>query len=226
MSHLVLFDIDMTLLRLNAVGRRAMTAALRELVGIEDALEGIDFAGRTDRWILRQALAGRHTPEDFERFLVELQAPYLRALEEQLPVLGGELLPGVTALLDALAGRGDVRLGVQTGNLREAAWFKLKAFDLDRYFIDGGFADDAEERNKLVATAIARLGGAAEGHAVVVVGDSPYDVTAALANEAVAVAVATGRASFEELEAAGAHLVLRDLTSMEEVLSLLRRPGE
>lgn len=226
MSHLVLFDIDMTLLRLNAVGRRAMTAALRELVGIEDALEGIDFAGRTDRWILRQALAGRHTPEDFERFLVELQAPYLRALEEQLPVLGGELLPGVTALLDALAARGDVRLGVQTGNLREAAWFKLKAFDLDRYFIDGGFADDAEERDKLVATAIARLGGGAEGHRVVVIGDSPYDVTAALANEAVAVAVATGRASFEELEAAGAHLVLRDLTSMEEVLSLLRRPGE
>lgn len=221
MSHLVLFDIDLTLLRLNAVGRRAMTAALRELVGIEDALEGIDFAGRTDRWILRQALAGRHTPDDFERFLVELQAPYLRALEEQLPLLGGELLPGVTPLLDALAARGDVRLGVQTGNLREAAWFKLKAFDLDRYFLDGGFADDAEERETLLATAIARLGGASEGHRVVVVGDSPHDVTAALANGAIAVGVATGRASFEDLEAAGAHLVLRDLTEEDAVLSLL-----
>lgn len=221
MSHLVLFDIDLTLLRLNAVGRRAMTAALRELVGIEDALEGIDFAGRTDRWILKQALAGRHVPDDFERFLVELQTPYLRALEEQLPLLGGELLPGVTPLLDALAARRDVRLGVQTGNLREAAWFKLKAFDLDRYFLDGGFADDAEERETLVATAVTRLGGAAEGHRVVVVGDSPHDVTAALANGAIAVGVATGRASFEDLEAAGAHLVLRDLTEGEAVLSLL-----
>ncbi|MGE0228482.1 MAG: HAD family hydrolase [Dehalococcoidia bacterium] len=221
MSHLVLFDIDMTLVRLNAVGRRAMTAALLELVGIEDGLAGIDFAGRTDRWILKQALEGKHVPEDFERFLLEFGTPYLQALEAQLPALGGEVLAGAVPLLDALVARGDVRLGVQTGNLREAAWFKLKAFDLDRYFVDGGFADDAEERDALVATAIARLGGAVEGHRVVVVGDSLYDVTAALANEAVAVGVATGRTSIADLEAAGAHLALRDLTEAEALLSLL-----
>lgn len=221
MSHLVLFDIDLTLVRLNAVGRRAMTAALLELAGIEDGLAGIEFAGRTDRWILKQALAGKHVPEDFERFLLEFEGPYLRSLEEHLPLLGGEVLAGAVPLLDALVARGDVRLGVQTGNLRQAAWFKLRAFDLDGYFVGGGFADDAEERDALVAAAIARLGGADAGQRVVVVGDSVHDVTAGLANGAVAVGVATGQANFEELEAAGPHLVLRDLTEGEAVLSLL-----
>jgi phosphoglycolate phosphatase-like HAD superfamily hydrolase len=224
MSHLVLFDIDLTLIRLNAVGRAAMDAALLEMADIDDGLAGIDFAGRTDRWILRQALAGRHTPEDFETFLSDFDRRYLAHLEIQLPLLGGELLPGVTELLESLAAMPHVRLGVATGNLHSAAWLKLKAFGLDRYFEDGGFADDAEERADLVAVAIERLGGRVTGHDVLVVGDSPHDITAAKANDAIAVGVATGRSSIEQLRASGADLVVPDLVDSGPLLALLAQP--
>ncbi len=224
MSHLVLFDIDLTLLRLNAVGRVAMTDALLAMVGIEDGLAGIDFAGRTDRWILRQALAGGgHVPDDFEVFLTDFDGRYLPLLETYLPLLGGELLPGVTTLLDRLVVMPDVRLGIATGNLRSAAWFKLRAFGLDGYFLDGGFADDAEERHDLVAVAIERLGDASAGHHVIVIGDSLHDITAATVNGAIAVGVATGRNSVDELIEAGAHLALPDLSDPGPILSLLAR---
>jgi len=44
-----------------------------------------------------------------------------------------------------------VRLGLATGSLRNAAWLQLQAFDLDRYFEDGGFGDDAADRHGLLA---------------------------------------------------------------------------
>lgn len=224
MSHLVLFDIDLTLMRLNAVGRVAMTDALLDMLGIEDGLAGIEFAGRTDRWILRQALAGGgHVPDDFELFVTDFDGRYLPLLETHLPLLGGELLPGVTTLLDRLVVMPDVRLGLATGNLRSAAWFKLRAFGLDRYFDDGGFADDAEERHDLVAVAIERLGGTVEGHHVIVIGDSLHDITAATANGAIAVGVATGRNSVAELLEAGAYIALPDLSDPEPLLALLSR---
>jgi phosphoglycolate phosphatase-like HAD superfamily hydrolase len=225
MAHLVLFDIDLTLMRLNGVGRAAMTAALLEMAGIEDGLAGIDFAGRTDRWILRQALeaAEGYAPEDFEAFLTDFDGRYLPLLQSHFSELGGELLPGVIPLLERLAAMPNVRLGLATGNLRNAAWFKLKAFGLDGYFRDGGFADDAEERHDLVATAIERLGGAVAGHQVMVIGDSLHDITAAKANGAIAVGVATGRNTIEELLKACADLVLPDLSDPDPVLALLGR---
>ena len=58
------------------------------------------------------------------------------------------------------------------------------------------------------------------------VGDTPLDVEAALATGARAIGVATGRPSFESLEAAGAHAVLADLTDIDQVLAAVLGPAE
>jgi phosphoglycolate phosphatase-like HAD superfamily hydrolase len=55
----------------------------------------------------------------------------------------------------------------------------------------------------------------------VVIGDTPFDVTAALAAGARAVGVATGSHPAAELRAAGAHAVLPDLTDTDAVLKAL-----
>jgi phosphoglycolate phosphatase-like HAD superfamily hydrolase len=196
------------------------------MLGIDDAFAGVDFSGRTDRAILRDALRNHERfPADeagFEAFVAEFEAAYVPLLCEALVDRGGVLLPGVRETLDAVAALQDARVGVATGNFRRAADAKLRYFELDGYFAGGGFADDAEERAALVGIAIERLGGAAGGpYRVFVIGDTAHDIRAAVENNAVAVGVATGSSSPALLAAAGAAHVFNDLSEPEALLRIL-----
>ena len=110
-----------------------------------------------------------------------------------------------------------------TGNLPEISRHKLAAFDLLEH-LDleiGGYGTLSVHRPDLVPHAVA-LAAAKHGtpfgaDAVVVIGDTPNDVKAALDNGALAIAVATGLYTAEELQAAGAHTVLPDLTDINAV---------
>ncbi len=112
-----------------------------------------------------------------------------------------------------------------TGNLRPIAEEKLAAFGLDTYvdFEVGAYGADHVERSDLVGWArrqVARRYGVMFGpENTVLVGDTPNDVAAAHAGGAAVVAVATGRYPADELTAAGADVVLADLTDTETVVS-------
>ena len=221
MGVLLLFDIDLTLIRTQGAGGCAMTETALALLGIDDAFAGVEFAGRSDRAIVRDALR-RHgcEPHDFEAFLAAFQDDYCPRLERLLGEVAGALLPGVPAILAAAAQQPDVRLGLATGNFRRAAAIKLRHFGLWEHFLDGGFADDGEERADLVAAAIHRLSnGWGPAERVVVFGDSPHDIAAARANGSVAVGVATGASSVDHLLALGADHVFADLSDPESVLA-------
>jgi phosphoglycolate phosphatase len=235
-TRLFLFDIDLTMIRTNRAGGVAMTETFHELLGVEDAFAGVEFGGRTDVSLLREAFervqaeAGPDRPRsaaaialagDFEAFVAAFKARYLPRLAQRLRERGGVVLPGVLATLDAVAALPGARLGLATGNFRGAAEIKLRHFGLWERFVDGGFADDGEDRAHIVAAAIRRLSAAPGGaEAVYVFGDSTHDVLAAKANGAVAVGVATGGSSADILAAAGADVVVADLT---DPAALLRR---
>jgi phosphoglycolate phosphatase-like HAD superfamily hydrolase len=55
----------------------------------------------------------------------------------------------------------------------------------------------------------------------VIIGDTPFDVAAALACGARAVGVATGQSPAAELAAAGAHAVLPDLADTPRVIAAI-----
>jgi len=226
MSHLFLFDIDLTLIRTPGAGSSAMNEVMAEMVGVQNAFAGVDFGGRTDRAIIRDALRnhGRspRDDEEYEAFLTEFEARYIPALERSLAEREGWVLPGVRETLDAVAALPETRLGVATGNFRRAALAKLRHFGLDGYFAGGGFADDAEDRAELVRIAIRRLGGASGGaYRVFVIGDTSHDILAAQANGAVAVGVATGSSTPEMLAAVGAAHVFDDLSRPDDMLRAL-----
>ncbi len=223
MSHLFLFDIDLTLIRSPGVGTAAMNVVMNELLGVDDAFAGVDFSGRTDRAIIRDALRNHgHTPDGaaFETFIHDFESRYIPVLERLLHERGGFILPGVRETLDAVRALPNVRVGVATGNFRRAAEVKLRYFGLDGYFADGGFADDAEDRAALVGIAIDRMGGRGDGR-VFVVGDTSHDILAAVANGAVAVGVVTGASSPALLAAVGAAHVFDDLSQPEVMLRAL-----
>jgi phosphoglycolate phosphatase-like HAD superfamily hydrolase len=119
-----------------------------------------------------------------------------------------------------------------TGNIRPLAEVKLGALGLTGHLdLDvGAYGDAHEVRAELVGPARRRAalayGADFSGEATVIVGDTPLDVEAALVTGARAVAVASGYFSVAELTAAGAHVVLPDLTDTGRVLgAILPQPG-
>ncbi len=205
---LLLWDIDGTLLSSDGAGRWAMEQAFRELWGVEEALAGIELAGRTDEAILEDAAraAGlRLSDRDREVF----RRRYARVLEEELR--GGRrkpcALPGVTSVLEALDGDGRFVSGLLTGNWRESGFIKLAAVGLDRWFAFGAFAEDAPTREALLPVALDRAsalwGLRLPARRAVVIGDTPRDVSVAKACGARSVAVATGPHGVEALDRCG-----------------------
>ena len=227
MPKLVLFDIDGTLVLTGGAGLRAMNRACEAVVGAAAALDGIQFAGRTDWIILHDALR-RIGRELDEPLFAQLRDRYLAYLREEIALPGRGVkgvMPGVRGLLDALHARDDVFLGLLTGNFEQGARIKLEHFDLWRYFRCGAFGDDAADRNLLVPFAVHRARGcgldAVASEHVLVVGDTPYDVACAIAADAVPIGVATGGYTADELRESGAAIVFEDLSGTEEFLRLL-----
>jgi phosphoglycolate phosphatase-like HAD superfamily hydrolase len=209
-----------------------MSRAFQELFGIPDAFGSIPLPGRTDAWLLASALEIHGLPRD-DAHVVPFRETYLRdlALElEQAPPADAPngILPGVRPLLDALASRDMVRLGLLTGNYEVAARLKLQRFDLWRYFSSpplGAFGDHTLDRNLLLPSAIAQV-AAFGGQPVapsdaVVVGDTPFDVAVAKYGGARSVAVATGSHRVNALRASGADVVFEDLSDTAAVLACL-----
>lgn len=223
MNTIVIFDIDMTLVHSGGAGSRAMTRTFAQLFGVENAFAAVEFAGRTDRAILRDGFAQHGMlDEGYAERAEHFRDAYLELLAEELVVANGSALPGVQRLLEALSARSDVRLGLGTGNFRAAAELKLRGHGLWSYFLDGGFADDSEDRAEVIAAAIQRLRREEEPDpAIYVIGDTAHDIAAAKANNAVAIGVATGSSGRDVLAAAGADLVLDSLDEIEPLLRLL-----
>jgi phosphoglycolate phosphatase len=227
MPKLVLFDIDGTLVLTGGAGLRAMNLACDAVLGHREALHGIPVAGRTDWIILHDALR-RIGHEMDEALFARLRDEYVRHLRVEIEEPGQgvkAVMPGIRRLLDTLAEREDVFLGLLTGNFEKGARIKLEHFDLWRYFRCGAFGDDAADRNALVPFAIARarecgLDGIA-AHDVLVIGDTPHDVACAKAVGAVPVAVATGSYSAGQLRQSGAEIVFEDLSETDAFLTLL-----
>ncbi|MFL5402885.1 MAG: HAD family hydrolase [Gemmatimonadales bacterium] len=226
---LVLFDIDGTILLTAGAGRRAIVAALGEEVGPSTAFDRVRFDGKTDPQIVSELLEaaghrGPHAPDRVNivcRRYVDLLA---RELEES--PARTTVMPGVPVLLDRLEALEGVVLGLLTGNLAEGAALKLRAAGLDpRRFRLGAYGSDAADRPELAPIAAGRaqpfFGRVPSGAEIVIIGDTPADITCGRCIDARAVAVATGAYSVTQLEACGPHAVFADLTDTDRVMEAI-----
>jgi phosphoglycolate phosphatase len=226
---LVLFDIDGTLLLTPGAGRRAITAALADRVIDARVWEEIRFDGKTDPQIVREMLeaAGDRSASD-PLAVAEILERYLVLLEAELSGAPGRtrVLPGVSVLLDRLEAEADVVLGLLTGNIAPGAGLKLRSGGLDpARFRVGAYGSDSPHRPDLPAIAAERaapiFGRVPAGETVIIVGDTPADVTCGRAIGARAVAVATGTYALSELREAGARAAFEDLSDTDAVLEAI-----
>ncbi|GGM38637.1 haloacid dehalogenase [Longimycelium tulufanense] len=224
LTRLVLWDIDLTLVSALGIGVDWYGHALREVAGVELVHLPV-FAGRTERAITTQLLE-QHGLEATDETIEAMFAAMTAVADEQWHLLpkGGHALPGAAAALAALAEQAGVLQSLVTGNLPALAYYKLTAFELNQHidFEIGGYGSLSVHRPDLVAAAVAsaqrKHGNGYPPESVVVLGDTPHDVDAALAHGATAIGVASGHSSVEELRAAGAHAVLPDLADTNAVV--------
>jgi phosphoglycolate phosphatase-like HAD superfamily hydrolase len=221
---LVLFDLDGTLLWTDGAGRRAIHRALVDVLGTPGPIEGFRFDGRTDGEIVSRLAEGAGIPPT-DGLLARVLDRYVACLREEIgrPTQRTTVYPGVRELLDALEPRADCVLGLLTGNVSEGAGLKLASggLSIGRFRI-GAFGSDSAHRPDLPAVAQRRakeeLGLDLRGHDIVIVGDTPADVTCGNGIGARAIGVATGSFSVAQLMEAGAYAAFSDLSDTEAVL--------
>jgi phosphoglycolate phosphatase len=226
--HICFLDIDGTLVLTGGAGQDAFSHALAEAFGVAATSHDVPFAGRSDRAIARDLFAIHGiepTAENWQRFA----ASYVRWIDRLLPMRTGRVLPGAVGLLDALAARGDVALGLITGNVREAARHKLLYYGLWDRFAFGGFGDEHVERDDIAAAAMAaarhHLNGQPDGPGpsigeVVVIGDTLNDVRCGRSIGARCVAVPTGHTTADVLRAGQPDIVVETLEDAAPILRL------
>jgi phosphoglycolate phosphatase len=203
--RLVLFDIDGTLLTDGGAAREAYGCALEAVYGYRGDLRRYDFSGRTDPQITHMVLGDAgFSAEAVDAEMPRLWEQYLAALERTARGRVREL-PGVRALLDALAADARVILGLLTGNIEPGARVKLDNAALNDFFPFGAYGSDSPRREELPPIAVERASRACghrfSGRDVVIVGDSIYDVRCGVPHAATTIAIASGKTPAETLRA-------------------------
>ncbi len=223
---LLLWDIDGTIIVSHGAGVRAMERAVTKRFGVTCDLGAIDWAGRTDSWITGEVLRHVRLPDTPENSRAYLDT-YLELLPGELrngPQ--GQVLPGVTALLENVHGRRDIVQGLLTGNLQRGAELKLTHYGVWHYFTFGAFADDSPRRNDLGPHALRR---AQSKHGVAftpartwIIGDTPHDIECGKVIGAQTIGVATGKFSAAEL---AAHHPTALFENLSDTAAFLRTVG-
>lgn len=220
---LALFDIDGTLVRGARCHYQAFVESVKKFYGFEEDISEINYAGKTDPQILREALKlGGFSEEEIQRNFKNCQEYMVHYYLKNVHKENVKALGGTSELLEELQGE-KTMLGLVTGNLEPIAYAKLGKAGLGEYFPFGGFGSDYEDRHLLVKKAIelAKTQYGYDGRDIFVIGDTPRDVEAADVYKVKTMAVATGRYSVGDLKKTGADFVLKNLKDKDRVLEIL-----
>ncbi|MBA9002820.1 HAD family hydrolase [Thermomonospora cellulosilytica] len=224
MRTLVLWDIDHTLLSIDGLTAEVYATAHRRVTG-QNLRALPDMPGKTERAIITETLhLNQITPtEELVDAFADIVAEQYAARIQEIRTRG-RTLPGAHAAMQALAAEPQVIQSALTGNMRPIAEMKLAAFGLDEH-LDlrvGAYGMDGITRPPLVDLARQRTaavyGEIVDADHTVLIGDTPLDVKAGHLGGARVVAVATGVSDETALRAAGAELVLADLTDTTAVV--------
>jgi phosphoglycolate phosphatase len=226
-QRLFLWDLDGTLVVRNTPKEELFKQAVQAALDLDSVEEIQETDGDTDYGIVLEMLSGRSLSEkmieeSIPRILDQLDLicsdqDHLRAARE--------ILPGALKTLEEARRQGALQT-YATGNTPIKARVKAEVFGFD-HLLDhsiGGFGHRSPDRLDLIHSA-RKKAALAYGYQhrereVLVIGDTPTDITAAKRAGVRAVAVASGRFSAEELEAYRPDLLLPDLLDPQPLFEL------
>jgi phosphoglycolate phosphatase-like HAD superfamily hydrolase len=224
--HILLFDIDATLLLTGGAGKVAIEKTFEDVFGLEKVWRNIVPDGKTDPAIfdeIARKVFGRDLSSAEHARLTRAYYKYFpEALRRSKRF---RLMPGVKKLLAQLSKMDDVHLGLATGNFEKTAWMKLAHGGIDHHFTFGGFACDSRDRSHLTRLAVLRGKRKVLPHQtirnILIIGDSCHDVRAGRTAGAKTVAVLTGSTARRQILAEKPDYIFDDLSDSRAFLRLL-----
>jgi phosphoglycolate phosphatase-like HAD superfamily hydrolase len=160
MTHLVMFDIDGTLVDSMRVDSHLYARAVRETLGGDTHIDETwrPYAHVTDSGILDEILTQHRFPEPLDPLRAEVKRRFVELVRSHLDAGASVLheIRGATALLQELRGRADVRVAIATGGWAETALMKLAAIGVSVEGIGFASSSDAHARTKIMELAARR----------------------------------------------------------------------
>lgn len=227
MAHLILWDVDGTLVHTAGIGAAAFDRALERVLGSAPPFRG-HLSGKTDPQIALEylELMGVDDPHGLLPVVMEALEAEVASSAGLLAEIGSAL-PGIPELLARLDAEDDVHQTLLTGNTKANAAVKVQAFGLDRW-LDleiAAYGSDHADRKELVPIVLDRVrrlrGLTVDADHAWVVGDTANDLACARAGGARCLLVATGRTPADELGALQPDAVFEDLSDTEQVMKTL-----
>ncbi len=221
-----LFDLDGTILKgHNQIHKNALDSVFKSVYKIDASISEISYDGKIDNLIIIEVLRLHHVPveEIFKKLpeAIETAVEYFFKHINKSEIVA---LPGIKELLEDLKKKNAI-IGVLTGNIEDIGWKKLEVVDLRKFIDFGAFGNLAYKRVDLIDIALKRVrekfDPSIKKEDLVIIGDTPRDITCAKEGGIESIAVASGFHEAEALEKFSPELVVKSLEEKEKILKLL-----
>jgi len=197
MTYLIFFDINGTIIERDARTDLPFEAAVKQLINMDNPMDGVDTSARSDKDVLMEILSKFHI-----KFTDLLWDNFLVLYKEQL-----ENFKSTDVWRDNVdavefiqwLSQTNHKLSLITGELDIGAQYKLEKIDVWQYFKTGGFGGDGLKRFEIAEAALDKAGQLFEYDKIIVIGDTTLDIQTARHIGAEIISITTGSHSREKL---------------------------
>lgn len=215
MAKLILFDINGTLIERDQRTDQAFNWAIDECLGLKNSMSGVDNLARSDRDVFLEVIRNHHIA-----YNDQLWQDFLVNYEQQLNVCLSSDIWRVNADAQPFVKRASqvADLALITGELSIGARYKLTKIGLWQYFPVGGFGEDGLKRFDIASTAYkkATMHYQRSYDDVFVIGDTVLDIKTARHIGAKVISIATGGATYQELQAHQPDYLIRSYAELPQ----------
>ena len=156
--HLVVFDIDGTLVDSYGFDAALYADAIRRVLGIDINTDWARYTNATDSGILDQIIEETGVEEDRETIQERVQCEFTQLTESYIKQNANAVreIPGASAFIEHLEQIEDVALAIATGGWDSTAKLKLRTIGLNPDHFALATASDAISRKEIIKIAADR----------------------------------------------------------------------
>lgn len=222
-----LFDIDGVIFKTGGkVQNDSFTYAFKKIYGVDATKDDAEkVEGRVNNEVIYNVMKFHGLNDEEIKSKIKLATESIAQYwKDHIEETSLEILPGVRELLKKLKEKGST-IGLLSGNVEEIAWSKMTKMGLRHFFGFGAFGDSVYKRVDLVEIARQKaskvLNRDVKLDELFIIGDTPRDIKCARDGGIKAIAVSTGKYTFEELKKEKPNLLLHSLEDQKPILDFI-----